>query len=552
MAGSECRAVQVAMQRRISANLPGGSVFTTALAGLSTKRLTVWFEGATQADRDLMVHYDRIEDVPAYQIQVRPRISLDGQAVAEGDAVPLGAPLQVALSAIGPNGTDSFSSGVMAGGFYALVLDAGAMSPEAFKGHVDRYGGAIAAIQALAAGDESASANPEALMGEMLHAAGLVYFMQLDAAYQALSGPWRVAQTRVLAEGTVGTSVAANSLLGVASSVRPTGVSIDVRRDSHVVQSASNDAKMEAGYFQAVGGIGSILEGRMIEQVFGLEGISTVRVLQIANNSSIPILAIDSSNAWLVETLDCGAPLKADLRGAVAAGRRIVIPRSGIDYYGFQGTGWIVTDPETGESGYMIAGGLAGGQSSKNSAGSGGGSDTSWNLFAATPAYAADLSSSASPRPPPASSDVWWSLLSNIVGMGLSAIEIGLGTSPSAKVQRAGDLAGALAAGLMLRSLVQATMNLNQEILSPDQEYAMFMVSYLMAIISSTFVVTAVGAAKLGPAGGKLFAQFAMIGVVISLTDVLFTVLTAFGERTISLFAGWVSQWRKDREMLVP
>ncbi len=389
---SEWTAVPTAMQRRVSASLPGGSTFTTALAGLSTKRLTVSFLGATQADRDLMASYGRIEDVPAYQVEVTPRISLDGEVVATGGPIALGSPLDLSLAAVGPNGTDPFTSAITAGGFYAIVLDAGSVSAEVFKGHADVYGEAVAAVQALAAGDVSATVDPDALMGEMLHSAGLVYFMQLDVAYQMLSGPWRVASTLMLAEGTVGTSLATSSFLGAVSSVRPTGVSLDVRRDARVVQSVTDDSKAAAGYFQAVGSIGSFLEGRMIEQVFGLEGISTVRVLQIANNSSIPILAIDSSNAALIDTLDYSAALKADLRDAVASGNSIVIPKSGIDHHGYQGTGWIVSDPETSASGYMIAGGLGGGQSSEDGAGSGGG-----NPFEVEAAYGSDLNGPRSP-----------------------------------------------------------------------------------------------------------------------------------------------------------
>jgi len=452
---SEWAAVPTTMQRRVSASLPGGSTFTTALAGLSAKRLTVSFLGSTQADRDLMASYERIEDVPAYQIEVTPRISLDGEVVATGDPVALGSPLDVSLAATGPNGTDPFTSAVTAGGFYALVLDAGPVSPEAFRGHADRYGEAVASVQSMAAGDTRASVDPETLMGEMLHSAGLAYFTQLDAAYQMLSGPWRVASTQMLAEGTVGTSLATSAFLGTVSSVRPTGVSLDVRRDARVVQSAADDSEMESGYFQAAGGIGSFLEGRMIEQVFGLEGISTVRVLQIANNSAIPILAIDSSNSELIDTLDYGAALKADLRDAVATGNRIVIPKVGIEYYGYCGTGWIVTDPETGASGYMIAGGLAGGQSTNNSGGSGSGSGADLNPFAATPAYAASPNGATSPSSSNGSPN-GFSAMSSFILLAISAIASALENPwPSRVLAAAGAIASLAAANDAYRVAVE-------------------------------------------------------------------------------------------------
>ncbi len=363
----ECASVPEGMQQRVSVSVPGGAVFTTPLSQVASQRITVSFRGATEADRDLVAAYGSIADVPAYQVEVRPRVSVNGELVSEGDVVRLGEAIDVSLASLCPGWTDAFTSQVTAGGVYSLVLDASRITPDEFSTHVERYRTQSNAIQAIASGGE-ANLDVDALAGELFLCAGLMYFMQLDAAYQALSGPWGTVSTHLFSEGTVGTSVGTTSLLGLTAHVAPTGVSLDVRRDSRVVVSAKDDALSKAGYFATVGGIGSSLEGVMIGQVFGLEGISTMRVLQIANNSSIPILSIDSGNAALIETLDYPDSLKSDLRAAVAEGDEIVIPKSAIDYYGYRGTGWIERDPDTGAAGYMIAGGLAGGQSTTNTA----------------------------------------------------------------------------------------------------------------------------------------------------------------------------------------
>lgn len=168
-----------------------------------------------------MSGYGGIDQVPAYEVRVTPRISLDGTVVAKGPAVALGDPVEVQLAVAGPSGTDRFNSVVTAGGFYSLVLDTGHNALQAASAHAGRYGGTLSELRTVATGDSPAKADPDALLGELMCTAGLVYFAQLDATYQMLSGPWRVAETPVLSEVTVGTSIAADSLLGMVSGVRP-------------------------------------------------------------------------------------------------------------------------------------------------------------------------------------------------------------------------------------------------------------------------------------------------------------------------------------------
>jgi hypothetical protein len=391
----EWRAVPGPEQDRIRVQFPGGTAFETPLAGAADQRLTVSFVGATEQDLDILSGYSGLGDVPAYLVEVKPRLALGGRAVSEGEPAALGTPIDVKLSMSGAQQEVAFSSTVITGGFYSLVLNTGHASVRSLAAHAGRCETEVAALQAVASGDASAQVDAGALMGELFHASGLVYFTQLDAAYQMLAGPWRVAQVRHPSEATVGTSLSLTSVLGAVSGVRPTGVSIDVRRDAHVVQSETDDPKMEVGYMTAIGGIGSYLEGRMIEQVYGLEGISTVRILQIANNSRIPIYAIDRGNAEEIDQLNYGESLKADLRDAVSAGMQVTIPRNGIEYYGFRGTGWIVHDPTTGAGGYMIDGGLAGGRSTHNAGGSDGSGGSAWD-FEGT-AYASDMNGPTSP-----------------------------------------------------------------------------------------------------------------------------------------------------------
>lgn len=55
--------------------------------------------------------------------------------------------------------------------------------------------------------------------------------------------------------------------------------------------------------------------------------------------------------------------VKDDIKNAVNANQEVLIPEEEVSFYDWKGTGYIVSDPETEASGYMISGGLAGGSS---------------------------------------------------------------------------------------------------------------------------------------------------------------------------------------------
>jgi hypothetical protein len=55
----------------------------------------------------------------------------------------------------------------------------------------------------------------------------------------------------------------------------------------------------------------------------------------------------------------------SDVRDAVAAGKRVLIPRDDVPLLDWRGVGYIVSDPATGAAGYLLSGGLAGGATAK-------------------------------------------------------------------------------------------------------------------------------------------------------------------------------------------
>lgn len=71
---------------------------------------------------------------------------------------------------------------------------------------------------------------------------------------------------------------------------------------------------------------------------------------------------IDSKNIdSVLPKLSHDAEVTADIRNAVAAGKVVTMSEKSISFNGWNGSGYIIIDPNTGSGDYMISGGLNGG-----------------------------------------------------------------------------------------------------------------------------------------------------------------------------------------------
>jgi hypothetical protein len=108
---------------------------------------------------------------------------------------------------------------------------------------------------------------------------------------------------------------------------------------------------------------GSILENKIFEDDLQVESISTAKLFELANSSQIPILTIDKINIdSVLPTLPFDENIKEDIINAVYQYFTISIPQSEILYEDWTGIGYIRENPETGESGWMLSGMIAGGE----------------------------------------------------------------------------------------------------------------------------------------------------------------------------------------------
>jgi len=106
----------------------------------------------------------------------------------------------------------------------------------------------------------------------------------------------------------------------------------------------------------------------IIEQMDGVEGISAVKAIHLANQQGLKTYRVTGSNiATVLPILQVSSAVKGDIQNAVNAGKEVLIPEQELQVNDWRGVGYVISDPETGAAGYLISGGFAGGSGTQPS-----------------------------------------------------------------------------------------------------------------------------------------------------------------------------------------
>ncbi|MCM1205041.1 MAG: hypothetical protein NC300_12940 [Bacteroidales bacterium] len=328
---------------------------------LQGKDILLSFQPASSADQEIYDRYSSIFDIPAYAVYMKPVLLVDNEVVAEGEEYLESTPgtrgsFTINLTSSGRN--TSVTNDITTGSMYAVTLDSQSITAEELQSVYD---------EAAALKDSVTEENVyrEAYLGKLLALAGKLYFAQVDIADTVAADMYDVSVTRSLSEGITGYEVRTSSLYGRITSLSEGSLYIDVDTDSHVVVSLEGGADAPREYMGATGIISSLYESVVWEQLTGYRSISTINVMEKAQEEDIEFLLISGANLNTeIEKLNADEATKQTIINAVNSGKVVTVPAEEVTIGGWHGTGYIVMNPETGAGEYMISGGLNGGSSS--------------------------------------------------------------------------------------------------------------------------------------------------------------------------------------------
>ena len=254
---------------------------------------------------------------------------------------------------IWPDGSvdKTVTNNLVAGSMYAIGLGSGYTTGRIVTNRTAQLEAAVNAGQ-----------TGEPILGEFLNLFAANYLQELDSSRKLIAKSMKALDTNRAAELMVGVDLGVSSLFDFPRAVDIRGVLIDVDYNTATTVNIDGD-QTKARRFQILAGTtSSALEHTLFETIIGIEAVSTIKALEVANTQDIPIHQIDSNNITTeLPLLQLSSEVKTDIQNAVNAGKVITVSERNVQLNSWNGVGYIIMDPTTGTGAYMISGGMSGG-----------------------------------------------------------------------------------------------------------------------------------------------------------------------------------------------
>jgi YD repeat-containing protein len=353
------------LQYALHVELPGLN-YQTTIPAIAGDRVTITYVGATEADQSAIAAAGGIDHVyPAYTVNMVPELRVGGVLVATGSPPPLGSTQTVSTTVATPYFIGDTrvvwptrSNRLTVGAFYAFPMSVEGISEEALR----RHHGLLETYSAAGLAEES-----EPVRGESLYLIGTSYFNQIEACARLDAGLARVVFFRQMLSAFTSQNLVVTEWTSVGGTPQPARVAwgsygINVVPGNRTLRSASGDGQAARAFETQMEQRASAAEHAILERLQGNPAISTVRALALTNAAHTPIYRLDSSNIEaLLPGLDCSPVLRDLMRQYVAQGRVVIVPQLRLLYNQWQGTGFWVFDPPSGQLDGLISGELVSG-----------------------------------------------------------------------------------------------------------------------------------------------------------------------------------------------
>jgi hypothetical protein len=369
------------LRHRWSMNIAGYAPisYSATLPELAGKKITLSYSPATPEDEAVIESYlpEPHEDgtpidpselpssLPAYLINLKPELRIDGVVMASGGPVGMGITEDFYMNFYFPGkGTTPVHNTVEAGDYSSIALDLGRISRE----HLAKIQTDLEATKAKLENQDFAGLTKDDLLGDLLSATALAYYAEYDVLDYLAAKTMRVNNQRLPSEGMFynDLKITYSFFSTKPLSAAPGGLVMDVDYNTVDARDSGGSHDKMINFMRSSGVTSSGLEHSVPEQTFSktgaqAEGVSAVKALQIANNQGIPIYTVNQSNInTILPQLQLDSETINDIINAVNAGKEVTVSKTNIDFNGWTGCGFIVFDPDTGGGCYMISGGLNG------------------------------------------------------------------------------------------------------------------------------------------------------------------------------------------------
>ena len=205
------------------------------------------------------------------------------------------------------------------------------------------------------------------VLGKYLSLIGRIYMSESDLSRTMFEAQYGIHSERYLSVCVTAFNLdIVPNLLGQLEVQESGTIGLDVKSDSFSAVSLNNIQDDIDKFYLNAGIRGSYLEGEVLESVTGIESISTMKALEVAQQQGVEIVSISKSNASYKSLLDKlklnGIPSYSlnEITEKVEAGYEVITPVKNIQLNSWTGIGYIISN----DDGYrfMLSNGTNGGE----------------------------------------------------------------------------------------------------------------------------------------------------------------------------------------------
>ncbi len=341
---------------------------TVELAG---KAMTLSFTPSSETEQQILFDYvtansnngEIVGEFPVGLINVVAKIALDKNVISSGGNMILGEQLQTEMGFWSPlSGWETSLSPIIAGEYQAIGVDLQGVTSKQLVTLQNQ-------LQQTKANLESGQLDgitKHELTGDILSTGITSYLSITRSQGELLAGMADIVSYRMPSYGTLSTTLNLNLIFGVPSSVTSDGFTIDVDSLKNSSESATNCWNDWFEYNQRNGTIISVFEHMMPENLFTIadeipSSVSAVKALALAEQQGQKIYTFDQSNAELMDSIQIDEIAMPEITTAINSGKLVTVHEQPLVIGQWSGSGYIITDPETGGGAYKIVGGANGG-----------------------------------------------------------------------------------------------------------------------------------------------------------------------------------------------
>ena len=340
------------------------------------KTLALAYEPTTDLDRqrleDLIpegaTDVSQLPDsIPVDYVSLTPQWVVNGQSVISGTPAGIGREITLKQSFYEPGRGWQPSEGSVdnIGAYKAIGVDFQGIAPK----QLEQLQTDLAITKAKLEAQEFEGLTAHDITGGIMQSGVLGYLAMTNGLDKMAADATDSVIFRMPSHGTFGLASNVSYWFGVPRNVSFDGVVMDIDKLSFANEVDNNCWDEWVNFNKASGSRASYLENLVPEMMFNQpdengntpQGVSAVKAISVASAQGQKIYTITPNKIVSLNDITIDTNARNEIRDALYNGKTVTVHESPISYHGWNGSGYVIEDPETGAGAYKISGGANGG-----------------------------------------------------------------------------------------------------------------------------------------------------------------------------------------------